>query len=225
MEELEILNTWKAHNALLHDHLVLNRKNTEDITRMKVQWFLASMKPIKIFTLIAGIIWVGILDVLIINLFPIANPFFLGSAITLTLLNKLAIGIYLYQLILIHQADISEPVLATQEKIARLKSSTLWVARILFLQLPLWTIFYWNKSMWENGNAWLWSIQLVVTVSSVYAAIWLFMNIRFSNRNKKWFRLIFKGKEWTPVMKSMELLEQVNAYQADNKPAAGNTGA
>jgi len=38
-------------------------------------------------------------------------------------------------------------------------------------------------------------------------AIWLFFNIKYENKNKKWFQLIFNGKEWTPLMKSMELLE------------------
>jgi len=47
-------------------------------------------------------------------------------------------------------------------------------------------------------------------------AIWLFFNIKYENRNKKWFQLIFSGKEWTPLMKSMELLEQVEEYKDHN---------
>jgi hypothetical protein len=192
---------------------VFNRANAADITRMKVQSFLSSMKPLKIFTILVGIAWVAFMDTLIVNLFFIASPFFLVSAIIQVLLTKLAIGIYLYQLILIHATDISEPILATQEKLSRLKSSTLWVARLLFLQLPVWTTFYWNNSMLENGNNWLYMLQIIITVSFAWLAIWLFINIKQKNRDKKWFRLIFEGKEWTPVIRSMELLEEISAFK------------
>jgi len=215
MEENEIITIWKSYNRMLYDSLILNRKNTEEITRMKVQTFLASTKPLKIFTILVGIAWVAFVDILIINLFPIASPFFLISAGIQVLLTKMAIGIYLYQLILIHQADISEPILATQEKIARLQSSTLWVARLLFLQLPVWTTFYWNKGMLENGNLFLYILQIMVTGSFAVMAVWLFRNIRYDNRDKKWFRWIFAGKEWSPMIKSMDLLNQLEEYNKE----------
>ena len=213
MEDIEIINLWKSYDKKLNENLLLNRKNAEDITHMKVQSFLASMKPLKIFAIVVGIIWVGFVDVLIINLFRIATPLFLISAGIQSLLTTLAIGVYLYQLILIYQVDISEPILATQDRLARLKSSTLWVTRILFLQLPLWTTFYWTKGMLENGNMALYVLQIAVTLSFTFLAVWLFRNIRYENRNKKWFRLIFSGKEWDPVIKSMELLSQIDEYK------------
>lgn len=213
MEELEMINLWKSYDKKLEENLLLNRKNAADITQLKVGSFLSSMKPLKIFTILAGILWVAFVDMIIINLFSIASPIFLISAAIQVLLTKLAIGIYLYQLILIHQVDISEPVLATQDKLARLKSSTLWVARLLFLQLPVWTTFYWNQSMLENGNMVLYIIQIAVTLLFTFLAVWLFVNIKFENRDKKWFRLIFEGKEWTPVIKSMELLSQIEEFR------------
>lgn len=209
MEEKDILSLWKAFDKKLESHLALNRKNAEDITRIKVQSLLASMKPIKIFTLGVGILWVSFVYVLIFGLFDVANPFFLISAGIQVLLTQLAIVLYFYQLILISQTDINQPVVKTQEKIASLKSSTIWVARILFLQLPVWTTFYWNHSMLENGNMGLYIIQVLVTGSFTLLAVWLFFNIKYENRNKRWFRLIFSGKEWQPVLLSMELLHQI----------------
>ncbi len=222
MEDIEIINLWKSYDKKLEENLLLNRKNVEDITKMKVQSLLASMKLLKVFTILVGILWVGFLDVLIINLFHIASPFFLVSAGILVLLNKLAIGLYLYQLIVIRQVDISEPILATQDKLARLKSTTLLVTRILFLQLPLWTTFYWNQGMLENRNIVLLILQIVVTLLFTFAAVWLFRNIKYENRDKKWFRLIFNGKEWSPVIKSMELLSQIDEYRIENKTANEN---
>lgn len=213
MEETEIINLWRSYGQKLEESLELNRKNAEDITRIKVKSFLASMKPLKIFTIVAGILWVGFVDLLIIKTFPAANWFFIVSAGIQVLLTKLAIIIYLYQLILIHQTDISEPVLETQRKLASLKSTTLWIARILFLQLPVWTTFYWNKTMLVNGNMALYMLQIIVTLSFTCVAVWLFRNIKNENKDKKWFRLIFTGNEWTPLIKSIELLNQVNEYK------------
>ena len=67
--------------------------------------------------------------------------------------------------------------------------------------------------MLENGNAFLYIVQAVVTLAFTYIAVWLFLNIKYENRNKKWFKLIFSGKEWSPVIKSMELLSQLDEYE------------
>ena len=217
MEDLEMLNIWKSYDKKLEDSLLLNRQNAREITRMKVQSLISSMTPVKIFTLVTGILWVAFLDVLIINLFHFASPFFLVSAIILTLLNKLAIGIYLYQIIIIHQVDISEPIFSTQERIASLKSSTIWITRILFLQLPVWTTFYLNKNLTIDTDLAYWVINGVITMTFTYVAIWLFFKIKYENRNKKWFNLIFNGREWYPVIKSMELLDQIKEYQAEKQ--------
>jgi hypothetical protein len=211
MENSEIINLWKSYDKKLEESLVFNMKNAEEITKMKVQSFLSSMKPMKIFTILVGIIWVAFVDLLIFNFFHVANPIFLVSAIFQVLISKLAIGIYLYQLILIQLVNINEPILSTQKRLSELKSSTLWAVRVSFLQLPIWTIFFWNKSMIENGNIWLYALQFIITASFTYSAIWL-----FKNRDKMWFRVLFNGIEWNPVMKSMELLSQINEFSNEN---------
>jgi hypothetical protein len=220
MNELELKKLWQATNLKLEESLVITRNNSDEIAKMKIHNFLGSMKPIKIFTLLIGILWVGITGSVVVNLFLFAsanvNLFFLFSATIQIGLTAIALIIYIYQLIKIYEVDISDPILKTQKRLANLKTSTLWITRILFLQLPVWTTFYWNTSMIENGNWFLWITQGIVTLSFVYVAIWLFFNIRYENKNKKWFKLIFNGKEWTPLMKSMDLLEQIEDYKDKN---------
>jgi hypothetical protein len=128
-------------------------------------------------------------------------------------LTAMALLVYLYQLITISQVDITDPIIRTQEKLASLKTSTLWITRILFLQLPVWTTFWWNETMLTDWSILQWVVTLFFTFSFTLIAIWLFFNIKYEHRNKKWFQLIFSGKEWTPLMKSMELLEQVEDYK------------
>lgn len=217
MNELELKKLWQTTNDKLDKSIVINKRNTEDITRVKVHSIVGSMKPIKIFTLLLGILWVGIgviaLSSIYLNSFSEANKFFLFSASIQVGLTAMALIVYLYQLITIYQVDITDPIIRTQEKLSGLKISTLWVTRILFLQLPVWTTFWWNETMLTDWSILQWGVTLFFTVSFTLIAIWLFVNIKYENRNKKWFRLIFRGKEWTPLMKSMKLLEQVDDYK------------
>jgi len=219
MNDIEIINLWKSNNKKINENLLLNKKNAEDIIKMKTQSLLSSMKPVKIFTVMMAILWVGIGGTVVTNIFLSAyssvNHFFLYSAALQILLTAIALVIYLYQTITIYQTDITEPILATQEKIAKLISTSLWVTRFMFLQLPLWTIFYWNKNMLENGSLPLLIIQGIVTLSFTLAALWLFFNIKYENRNKKWFRIIFNGKEWAPLLNSMDLLSQVDEFKTE----------
>jgi hypothetical protein len=145
------------------------------------------------------------------------NLFFLLSATIQVLLTAIAIGVYVYQLALINSIDFSEPVLTIQEKISKLKISTLNVTRLLFLQLPLWTTFYWNAKMFVAENWMLWIMQGMITLSFALVALWLFFNIKYENRNKKWFQWIFRGKEWQPILQSMELLNQIDNYQEQDE--------
>jgi hypothetical protein len=219
MNELELKKLWQTTNEKLEESFVINKKNTEEITRLKVHSIIGSMKPIKIFTLLVGILWVFIggivLSSMYLNSFSDANKFFLFSASIQVGLTAMALFVYLYQLITIYQVDITDPILRTQEKLSNLKMSSLWVTRILFLQLPVWTTFWWNETMLKDWGILQWVVILLFTISFSVIALWLFFNIKYENRNKKWFQLIFSGKEWTPLMKSMELLEQVDEYKTD----------
>jgi hypothetical protein len=217
MENTEIISIWKSHDSKLEQTLVLNKSIAEEITRKKVKSALSSMTLIKLLAVVAGIVWVIFLDLiltnLIVNAFDQVSLFFLVSASIQVLITKVAIGVYIHQLLLIHKTDISESITETQERLAKLKSSTLLVTRILLLQLPLWTTFYLHRAMLESGNAILLILQAIVTLSFCYLAIWLFMNIKYENKDKKWFRLLFSGAEWVPIIKSMELLKEVEEFK------------
>lgn len=75
------------------------------------------MKPTKLFAIIFGILWVLFLDSLVFTIYPFASIYFLVSALIHIVLSKLAIGIYVYHLILIDKADVNKTVLETQENL------------------------------------------------------------------------------------------------------------
>lgn len=213
MQDAELINLWKAYSHQLDESLAFNRKTAEDMTKLKVESLVTSMSPLKIFTIVVGIVWVGFVDSLLVATFSSASSFFLLSAVIQVLLTKLAIGIYLYQLVLIQGVDVSQPILQTQDRLARLTVSTLWATRLLLLQLPVWTTFYLTSSLLTNSTPVFYLVQTFTTLTFTVVAIWLFRNINYANRDKPWFRLLFKGKEWSPLMKSMDLLKQAEEYR------------
>ncbi len=221
MEDTELLKLWKSFDKKLEDQLHMNRNNVEEITKIKARSYLISMTPLKLFAIVAGILWVIFIDVLIVRFFFFASPFFLVSAALQSLLTTLAIGVYLYQVVLIQQVDINEPIMAMQQKAAHLKSSTLWATRILFLQLPLWTTFYLTKNLLVQGDTTFYLVQGIVTFAFTFMGIWLFININSENKEKKWFRLIFEGKEWSSVMQAMNIINQVKAIESASDIGSG----
>lgn len=224
MNELELIKLWKTDNEKAGKYPVVNRNYSDEMQHVTVYHFISSMKPTKFFILLTGIIWVGLGTIIIshtyLNTFSEVNKFFFFSALVQVGLTAIALFIYLYQLITIYQVDITDPILKSQKKLANLKTSTLWVARVLFLQLPVWTTFWWNDILVQEWSGFQWFITGSITVSFVFASIWLFFNIKIENRNKKWFKFIFNGKEWIPLIKAMELLEQLEEYKADINPEA-----
>ncbi|MDZ4747171.1 MAG: hypothetical protein SH808_01685 [Saprospiraceae bacterium] len=219
MDQTDILNIWKAYDKKLEETLSLNRQLTVEVTRLKTKSLLKSMTPIKGFTLLVGMGWVTAGTIIISNLFRYAydsvSPFFLISATIQIGLTAIALGIYLYQLVLIHHVDISNTLLKTQKRLANLKSSTLWSARILFLQLPVWTTFYLSQDMFQSGNLAYIIINCAVTLVALAISLWLFVHIRYANREKKWFKYIFEGREWSPVIRAMELNDEIKSFERE----------
>jgi hypothetical protein len=216
MNELEMKMLWQQSQQKIEALTQVNRRAEEDITKLKVNSLLGTMKPVKIFAIVAGMLWVfivgGFIASLFINHYAASSPFFLYAALIQVLLTALAIGIYIYQLHLINAIDFSEPVLLIQERLSKLITSTLNVTRILFLQLPLWTMFFWNDGMFVKANGAWWILNILLLIAATILSIWLFINIQIENKDKRWFKWLFNGPEWKPVIESMEMLKQIKAF-------------
>lgn len=221
MDELTLKKLWQSSNEKWESSFDLLQKNTEDITKLKAKDLISSMTSVKLLALAVGIIWIvvvgSIISWLAVYAFEKVSLFFLFSAALQVIITAIAVVVYLYQVVLIQQVDISEPIITTQECLAKLSSSTLWATRILFLQLPLWTTFYLHSKMFEAGNIGLLFFQIIITLAFAYAAIWLFNNINPKNQDKKWFKWLFSGKEWQPILDAMKLLQEIEQYKVESK--------
>ncbi|MFN5088461.1 MAG: hypothetical protein ACK5F6_00470, partial [Bacteroidota bacterium] len=212
---------WQAG----YEQIAINQKSDktslDNLTKRNVSHFLSSMKPIKIFTLLAGLLWVLGIGYVLIKLTIIAydqvSPYFLYSAFFQVMLTAMAVILYIIQLSTLYSIDFNKPVVILQKTLINLKASTLNVTKILILQLPFWTTFYWNESMFKNGTLPLFILQGAVTISFTCLAIWLFFNLKFENADKWWFKLLLQGKEWEPLITSIGILNDMEEEVASDK--------
>jgi hypothetical protein len=221
MNDTDLKYLWQIGNEQIAISQKSDKSSLDNLTKRNVSHFLSSMKPIKIFTLLVGLLWVlGIGYVLLkltINAYDQVSLYFLYSAYFQVMITAMAVILYIFQLITLYSIDFDKPVIILQKKLINLKISTLNITRILMLQLPFWTTFYWNEGMFKNGTLALFIIQGTVTMSFTYLAIWLFLNLKFENADKWWFKLLFQGKEWEPLMTSIDILNDMEEEVASEK--------
>jgi hypothetical protein len=221
MNDTDLKYLWQIGNEQIAISQKSDKTSLDNLTKRNVSHFLSSMKPIKIFTLLVGLLWVlGIGYVLLkltINAYDQVSLYFLYSAYFQVMLTAMAVIIYIIQLSTLYSIDFNKPVVILQKTLIKLKASTLNVTKILILQLPFWTTFYWNESMFKNGTLALFIIQGTVTLTFTCLAIWLFLNLKFENADKWWFKLLLQGKEWEPLMTSIDILNEMEDGVASEK--------
>ena len=210
-EDLKLL--WQQSDRKLDDIRAFTRQNREEITRIKLESTIRGMRPTKWAAIALGLAWVVGMDILLCTVLWQAPPFLFVSALIQILITKVAILIYMYHLALIDRIDFAGPIVTTMGRLSKLRSMTMLSTRVLLLQLPVWTTFYITDDMIQHAPWWGWVLQGAVTLSFMVAALWLFFNIRLENKDSRWFRLLFAGKEWQPILRAMELYENTESFQ------------
>ena len=221
MNDTDLKYLWQTSNEQIASSQKSDKTSLDKLTKRNVSHFLSSMKPIKIFTLLVGLLWVFsigyVLIKLTINAYAQVSLYFLYSAYFQVMLTAVAVILYIIQLSTLYSIDFNKPVVILQKTLIKLKASTLNVTRILILQLPFWTTFYWNESIFKNGTLPLFILQGAVTISFTFLSLWLFFHLKFENADKWWFKLLLQGKEWEPIITSINILNEMEEEVASDK--------
>jgi hypothetical protein len=221
MNDTDLKYLWQTGNKQIASSQKSDKTSLDKLTKRNVSHFLSSMKPIKIFTLLVGLLWVFsigyVLIKLTINAYAQVSLYFLYSAYFQVMLTAVAVILYIIQLSTLYSIDFNKPVVILQKTLIKLKASTLNVTRILILQLPFWTTFYWNESIFKNGTLPLFILQGAVTISFTFLSLWLFFHLKFENADKWWFKLLLQGKEWEPIIASIDILNDMEEGVSSDK--------
>jgi hypothetical protein len=218
MEDLSLKSLWTTYDRKLEKELALHHRIVAETQTQKARSVLRSLRAGKIFAIVLGIIWTLFLLANVIRVLSEMTPysiFFVVSALAIAAATIAAIVVYIKQVILIQQIDNTMNIVAVREKLGTLQQSTINIARVLFLSAPFYSTFYFNKSMFEHGSIILWSFQLAITTTLTVSAVWLYRNIRLENADKRWFKFIFGKSEWMAVMKALNFLQELEAYDKE----------
>jgi len=220
---MELQKIWAEYDRKLEESKVLNLqswalnfRSFEGIQMQKAKSKLNRLAAFKTRVIVLGILWVLFLCTLIFFKFTWQGIIFNISAGAIALITAIAIVVYIKDVALIRQIDNSENILDTQEKLASLQASTIRIMGILWLQLPFYAIFFLTPAMLHDWNAWQWLIIILTTGLFTFAALWLYKNINYKNRDKKWFRILFNSPEWTSVIKAMNFLDEIEEFKKGN---------
>jgi ABC-type dipeptide/oligopeptide/nickel transport system permease component len=222
MEDIELKNIWRSYDRKIEEARLLNLQSWalnlrcfESIQVGKAKSKLQSLSRFKIFAVVLGIVWVLFLGLLVaVNHFN--NIFFSVSVTMVMLFSIFAIAVYIKHIILINQINYSENITDTQKKLAALELSTIHSTRIVWLQLPFYTTWFWSSQFIRDTGIWFWLIVLPVALLFCAAAIFLSRNITTENMHKKWVRaLMMAGPEYTSVIKAREFITEIEAFKKD----------
>ena len=219
MEDLELNALWKEYDRKMEESRVLNLQSWV-LNRQTFEWLQthraqSRLRPMGVFkgrVALLGILWVIFLGMLVIGNRG-KNPWFTGSIAILLLFNLYAVAAYWKQRALIRRIDYADTIMETQQQLYALQVSTLRVSRILFLQAPFYSTWFWSDQLIGNNSLGFWLIAVPVTTALAVSSLWLYRNITLANAGKKWFRLLFNGIEWTPILRAMEYLREIEEFR------------
>jgi len=220
MEDIELKNIWKEYDRRLEEARVLNLQSWalnmqcfETLQRQKMKSKLGRLALVKIIMIVLGLIWVLFVGFLIVHSLEWSKIFFVLSATAIFAITLYAVIVYIRHLVLIHEINNSESIVDTQLTLARLQSSTIHIARILFLQAPFYTTFYYTPAWIASGDKGFWLVTLPVSLLFAVASLWLYRNISWKNAHKKWFKVLFNSPEWNYVVQSVGFIKEIEDFK------------
>lgn len=215
METIDYIKLWKEYDLKLENTISLNKRLIGEIQQQKAKSALRRARNFKGWTLLHGLIYSGLIIYFMYYIYSSASVFALVSIAIHLVVTITAVGMYVHQLSLIRQIDCSESIVMMQEKLAKLKVSTINVIALCFLQLPVFvTCSFSMKFITEHPLA-FWFVQIPLALLFTFAGIWLFKNVDIKNKDKKWFKLMFHGSDWQSIIKSDEYLKELDQFRND----------
>ena len=208
MENLEFSQMWKSQDDKLNHLISINHQLLKELSLSKSAKMLNKARPVKFLGIIIGIPWIIFLNFVVFIGWKSGALFLMFSAAAVSIFTTIALGTYVYHLILIYRANYADSVLVIQENIAKLKTSSIKVLRILVLQIPFWQTMFISYNAWSNTNGTYRTVTILLTALFTFLSIWLFRNIKIDNLEKKWLKWLFTDGEWSSIVQADQILRQ-----------------
>ncbi|TKB99540.1 hypothetical protein [Pedobacter cryotolerans] len=213
MENIEMINLWKQYDERLEKTISINHRLIAELQQQKAKNALRPARNYKVIAILIGIVYAALIAYFLYHLHPIASIFINISVVIHLIVTLVAIAMYAHQIVLINQIDCTENIVDMQYKMAKLKSSTLKVIGVCFLQFPVFATWNINLELITKNPLAFWFIQVPILVLFTYIGIWFYKNINIHNIEKRWFRMMFWGSEWQSILKAGKFLKEIENFE------------
>lgn len=208
----EVQRSWQMQENSLDKLWKLNMRCIEMVQVQKARRKLSKLAIYKSFGIVFGIPYVLLLAaVLYGNRFT--NIYFSSSVLCILLLTLVAIIAYTRNLLTIRAINYSDNIVETQKRISQLKLSGITTVRIVWLQLPFWSTWFWNSTWMFHEGINFWITAFPITLLLAFGAVWLFQNISLENSKKVWVKFLIGGPELNAVNNAMQFLDEIDEFR------------
>ncbi len=214
MQDINLSEIWKSQDEKLDKTLKLNLYIIDSLQKQKVRSKLGALAIFKFAIAVLGILFAVFLGALIYAN-QLHNIYFTVSFSMILLLTVIAIVVYLKHFLLLKSINYSDSITNTQEKLAWLQMSTINISRVMILQTPFYSTWFWTNEQMHDAK--FWAISLPVTFIFVIATIWLYKNISPSNIDKKWVaKFMNVGMEYKSVTQARKFLAELEEFKKES---------
>ncbi len=208
-----MINLWKQYDERLEKTISINHRLIAELQQQKAKNALRPARNYKVIAILIGVVYAALIAYFLYHLHPIASIFINISVVIHLIVTLVAIAMYIHQIVLINQIDCTENIVDMQYKMANLRSSTLKVIGVCFLQFPVFATWNINLELITDRPLAFWFIQVPILVLFTYIGIWFYKNINIHNIEKRWFRMMFWGSEWQSILKAGKFLKEIENFE------------
>lgn len=209
MENTDILALWKSQNAKLDEVISINKKLLRESLTSKAKSALGGSKTVRWVGIIWGVLWCAAITFILIVSWQYTNWFFKSAFVIHIAVSLIAVGLYIYHLTLLNNFDNSRTIVSAQRELVELKLSNLRTLGILWLQLPVFSMWYMSDEWMHDSPDTFWLIQVPLVLIQLFIGIWLYKNLDYKNHRKKWFRWFVSKGEFGKINKANAFLLEI----------------
>jgi glucan phosphoethanolaminetransferase (alkaline phosphatase superfamily) len=213
MDNIELQNIWKSYDQKIESMLTINKELAITLTRQKLNKQISRLNGPKWAAIVIGLPYT-ILLIAVTVIASLAKAYFVAIGFgAIAIIMALLLLNYFHQLYLISQVKNNEEVLSTQEQLLKLRISSFKSLNLAVFQLPFWSICWVSLKALEESPYIYGGVNLLVFALLTYLAYWLYQKMSYKNKNSKVRDFFLSGREWEPILKSAEILEQIKEYE------------
>ncbi|SEQ32102.1 hypothetical protein [Neolewinella agarilytica] len=213
MENDELRSIWKSYDQKMDSMLSLNKEVAMMLTKQKLNQQISRLYLPKWTTVAIGLPYTIILIAITIIAW-LAEAYFVAFGFgIIAWIMAVLLGIHFYQLYLIGQVKNNEEVLSTQEQLSKLRISSFQGLNLAVFQLPFWSVCWVSAEALRESPFLYGGVNLLVFALLSYLAYWLYRRLNYTNEDSRVRDFFLSGRDWEPIIKSAEILEQIREYE------------